>query len=77
MAATLPKLLRVPAEDRALSACCQICCQASSATAYCCDIMIQTRSQPDQAFVEAQITYGKPPPAGQEEYFYIYKVPDG
>jgi len=39
--------------------------------------MVQVRSQPDQASVEAQITYGKPPPAGQEEYFYVYKVPDG
>ncbi len=39
--------------------------------------MVQARSQPDQAFVKAQITYGKPPLAGQEEYFYVHKVPDG
>ena len=31
----------------------------------------------DQASVEARITYNKAPPAGEEAFKYLYKVPEG
>ena len=39
--------------------------------------MVQLKLQPEQASIEAQITYGKAPPAGEDSFKYVYKIPDG
>ena len=39
--------------------------------------MAHFTSQSDQASVEARITYNKAPPAGEEAFKYLYKVPEG
>ena len=39
--------------------------------------MVNTTPQTESSSVQAQITYGKPPPDGEKSYNYIYELPKG